>query len=496
MSEIELPTNWSESRIGDVVEDFIEQGLLEDKRKFTYIDISAVDNCRKEITEPKFLSTADAPSRARQRVKPGDVLVSTTRPNLNAVALVPPDLVDAIASTGFAVLRPVLIEPHWLYCVVQSGKFVKAMSALVKGALYPAIRPSHVHDYVMPIPPLPEQRRIVSKVIKLINRAKNIGGMLGTLPTLIQQYRASVLEAACIGRLVPTEAEIARREKRGFEPASVLLERILVERRTKWETDQLDKMRMAGKEPENDAWRKQYPEPQEVQANEIFGLPEGWSLATAEQLTDASKTISYGIIKLGADVANGIPVLRSSNVRSLKLDLDVVKRVSPAIAEAYERTLLEGNEILITIRGTMGGVCALDHQLSEYNVSREIAVLSLVKPEFGKTLAAFIASKPLSNWLAQRVTGVAQQGINLVDLRRLPIPVPPVREMIRIADEVDRRLSAIDFIEEQVQGAQTQVSQLQASILNRALSGKLVQLNHSDEPVFTRENSILFLKQS
>lgn len=85
----------------------------------------------KEIVEPKTLPTAKAPSRARQQVKTGDGLVSTTRPNLNAVAVVPLQLDGAIASTGFAVLRPLLLEPRWLYSVVQSEDFVAEMSGLV-----------------------------------------------------------------------------------------------------------------------------------------------------------------------------------------------------------------------------------------------------------------------------------------------------------------------------------------------------------------------------
>src|SRR5580704_9822576 len=78
-----LPSSWENARIGDVVEVQIKQGLTEDKGEFTYIDISAVVNRLKEIIEPKILPTAKAPSRARQQVKTGDVLVSTTRPNLN-----------------------------------------------------------------------------------------------------------------------------------------------------------------------------------------------------------------------------------------------------------------------------------------------------------------------------------------------------------------------------------------------------------------------------
>ena len=114
---------------------------------------------------------------------------------MNAVALVSPNLDGAIASTGFAVLRPIILDSRWLFSVVQSDDFVTEMSALVKGALYPAVRPSNVHDYVMRVPPLAEQKRITGKLARLLKRARNIRGALKSLRKLIQQYRAAVLDA-------------------------------------------------------------------------------------------------------------------------------------------------------------------------------------------------------------------------------------------------------------------------------------------------------------
>ena len=77
----------------------------------------------------------------------------------------------------------------------------------------------------------------------------------------LKRYRASVLKAACEGRLVPTEAELARKEGRTYETGEQLLARILKERRAKWEADQLAKMLAAGKPPSNDDWKKKYKEP-------------------------------------------------------------------------------------------------------------------------------------------------------------------------------------------------------------------------------------------
>ena len=129
---------------------------------FTYIDISAVDVLRKEIVGAREVAPDQAPSRARQLVQGGDVLVSGTRPNLNAVALVPKELDCAICSTGFSVLRAGReLDHEFLFSWVQSAQFVDAVTSLTRGALYPAIADAQLRLQLVPVPPLSEQRRIV-----------------------------------------------------------------------------------------------------------------------------------------------------------------------------------------------------------------------------------------------------------------------------------------------------------------------------------------------
>ena len=135
-------------------------------KHFQYVDISSIDNTRKLITEPKLLLGRDAPSRARISLRRGDVLVSTTRPNLNAVALVPEELHGQVASTGFCVLRalPDLLDQDFLFAFVQSSNFVEGLADLVKGALYPAVNDSQVFSRLIPLPPLAEQRRLAARL--------------------------------------------------------------------------------------------------------------------------------------------------------------------------------------------------------------------------------------------------------------------------------------------------------------------------------------------
>ncbi len=128
----------------------------------TYIDLSAVDNQTKTIGTVQEIAGAEAPSRARQLVASGDILVSTVRPNLNGVARVSSDLDGATASTGFCVLRvdPTKLDRNYLYHWVTGARFVDDMIRKATGASYPAVSDRIIGESQIPLPPLPEQRRI------------------------------------------------------------------------------------------------------------------------------------------------------------------------------------------------------------------------------------------------------------------------------------------------------------------------------------------------
>lgn len=131
--------------------------------EFEYIDLSALNSFSKSVTSAVPTLGSEAPSRARQLVAAGDVIVSTVRPNLNAVAVVPPELHGATASTGFTVLRPTNeLDYRYLFHWVRSPAFISDMVRKATGASYPAVSDRIVRDSHIPAPPLPEQRRIAA----------------------------------------------------------------------------------------------------------------------------------------------------------------------------------------------------------------------------------------------------------------------------------------------------------------------------------------------
>jgi type I restriction enzyme S subunit len=304
---------------------------------------------------------------------------------------------------------------------------------------------------------LSEQVQVVAEIEKQFTRLDAGVAALRRVQANLKRYRAAVLKAACEGRLVPTEAGLAKAEGRTYETGEQLLTRILADRRKNWQG------------------RGKYKEPAAPDATNLPPLPEGWMWSTAEQLSDENRSITYGVIKLGTRMIDGVPVLRSSNVRHLRLDLEDVKIISPDIANGYRRTFLGGGEVLVTVRGTLGGVAFAPTQCAGFNISREVAMLAFVEPAVAKATAIFIGSSSLQRWLMQRTKGIAYTGINIETLKRLPIPVPPLMEQARIAVEVECRLSVVEELEAAVAANLQRATRLRQSILRRALSEKLVQ---------------------
>ncbi len=195
-----LPVGWDIAALGDVTTD-CKQRVPKPSDTFTYIDIASVDRDSKTIVAPQVVRGSEAPSRARKVVRTGDTIVSMTRPNLNAVALIPRDLEGQIASTGFDVLRPLEVAPRWVFYAVRSQDFVRAMSDLVQGALYPAVRPRDVRAFETVVAPLPEQNRIADKLDSLLARVDACRERLDRVPAILQRFRQSVLAAATSGEL-------------------------------------------------------------------------------------------------------------------------------------------------------------------------------------------------------------------------------------------------------------------------------------------------------
>lgn len=157
------------ARLGDVCEKKIDTIKATYTGNIDYIDISSVDNQRKEITKTQSMLFEDAPSRAKQLVFPGDILVSTVRPNLNAVALITDNSDNIlVASTGYCILRCLPnVDRKYVFYFCQSNAFIEKLVMQATGASYPAVTSTIVKECIIPLPSLDKQRQIAAVLDKV-----------------------------------------------------------------------------------------------------------------------------------------------------------------------------------------------------------------------------------------------------------------------------------------------------------------------------------------
>lgn len=154
---VKNPKGWEKNKIIDVILNIENENPLSSPTKvYDYIDISSIDNLKKTIVEIKKICGSNAPSRARQLLKCNDVIVSTVRPNLNAVALVKNNFSNPIASTGFCILRTNsnIVIPEYLFQITKQSFFIARLSKLAKGASYPAVTAGQITEIKIPTPHL------------------------------------------------------------------------------------------------------------------------------------------------------------------------------------------------------------------------------------------------------------------------------------------------------------------------------------------------------
>jgi type I restriction enzyme S subunit len=347
-----------------------------------------------------------------------------------------------------------------------------------QGGAQPNISQGIIRATEVPIAPEPEQTRIVAEIEKQFTRLDAATAAMKRAQANLKRYRASVLKAACEGRLVPTEAALARKEARDYEPASELLKRILRERRARWEADTRAKMIASGKPPKDDHWKEKYKEPAFRETSGLSGLPEGWCWASVESL---STKVVDGVHKKPDYVQSGIPFI---TVRNLTAGPGISFEHTSFVteqdhAEFIKRANPELGDILVSKDGTLGTIRAIRTDRI-FSIFVSVAMIKPVLREMSDFLEIALMSPQVQIQMVPKGSGL--QHIHLEDLREDCIPIPPLAEQARIIEECARRLSILDNLEGQLPRLAVRGASLRNSILSAAFSGRLAPQDSTEEP--------------
>lgn len=307
----------------------------------------------------------------------------------------------------------------------------------------------------IPIPGFDDQRRIVAEIEKQFTRLEAGVAALRRVQANLKRYRAAVLKAACEGRLVPTEAELARTEDRPFESGQQLLARILTERRQNWQG------------------RGQYKEPATLNKACQPELPKGWGVAPLEAIADViDPNPSHRMPKY---VPEGIPLVSSENfVGTEEIDFTIGKQVTrETLEQQRSRYTIEEGDFVLSRIGTIGKTRFLPTD-NEYCLSHALVVLKVRSKFINKRwLRKTIASESILSQAHKGVQSVGVPDLGMAKIRDFIIPLPPLAEQTRIVAEVERRLSVVEELEAVVTTNLQRATRLRQSILKEAYSGAL-----------------------
>jgi type I restriction enzyme, S subunit len=424
---------------------------------------------------PTPVKWCSSPSKIAEKE---DVLISVRAP-VGPTNLCP---MQACIGRGLAAIRPLGgIGPRY---VLYGLRYTQdKLVALSTGSTFGAISGDTLRSHQLPVAPLLEQGRIVAEIEKQFTRLEAGVAALKRVQANLKRYRAAVLKAAVEGRMVPTEAELARREGRSYEPASELLKRILAERRARWETAQLAKTQGTGRPPRDERWNTKYSEPAAPDHANLPPISEGWVWAKLDQLL---VYLRNGISRK-PDLEVGVPILRISAVRPRHVDMGDVRYLGGDLKDYADYVLQVGDLLFTRYNGNpaLTGVCAVVRTVERSTVHPDKLIRAKVLGELclPTFLEAVLNAGAAHEFIASRVrTTAGQAGISGGDIRSTPVPLAPITEQRRIVAEVERRLSVIDELEMQVEANLRRAERLRQAILKRAFEGKLVPQDPSDEP--------------
>jgi type I restriction enzyme S subunit len=392
----------------------------------------------------------------------GDIVITRTGAGVGNSLLLDECPLAVFASYLIRFRPQAAVSAKYVAYFLKSPSYKNLVSFKSAGIAQPNVNANKLASLEIPVAPRETQDAIVAEIEKQFTRLDAAVAALKRVQANLKRYRASVLKAACEGRLVPTEADLARRENRSYEPASVLLGRILPERRSRREVSYV-------------------LSPQQV--SDLPRLPEGWIWTT---------TVQVGQIQLGRQRApqhhtgpHMRPYLRVANVFEDRIDTTDVLRMnfSPAEFATYglkfgDILLNEGQSLELVGRPAMyrnevPGACF-------QNTLIRFTVYSGLEPRYA--LAVFLAY--LHN---KRFQKAARWTVNIAHLgaerlSSIEFPLPPIAEQGRIADEIERRLTMIAEIETEVKTALVRAQRLRQSTLKMAFEGRLMPQEATDEP--------------
>ena len=434
----ELPQGWATTTLGDTCSK-PQYGWTSPAAKVGSIKyLRTTDISAGRVDWPTVPYCAEAPDDVgKYRVRENDILVA--RAGSVGVSYrindAPDDVVFASYLIRFKPLSP--IEPKYIELFLKSDGYWRSISEFSAGIAVPNINASKLAALELPLAPAAEQRRIVAKLEKLLDKVDACQQQLAKIPVLLKRFRQSVLAAACSGRLTADW----RDENPGCLPPPA--------------------------KSQNNGSDVNFP---------TEDLPDGWQV----QRVDHAATIIDCLHKTPKYADSGYPMVRVTDVKGGDLDLSSARFVSEEVFREFTRRYTpRRGDIVFSRVGSFGNVSYVDSD-TKFCLGQNTAIISPnSNPRF---LHLSLESPTVRDQMDAAVVGTSQPTISLKSISALAVPIPPLAEQQEIVRRVEQLFALADQLEARYAKAKAHVDKLTQSILAKAFRGELVPQDPNDEP--------------
>lgn len=469
----DLPSGWEVVPLKDLVEPRGERISPQSIPDAPFIGMEHV-----EPHTNRILNTVPASTMASSaaRFYQGDVLYGRMRPYLNKV--VSPSF-DGLASAEFIVFpKSETVDSRFLLWRLSSSDFTEFACSQYEGDR-PRVKFDQLGNFKVLLPPVAEQARIVEQLEEMLSDLEAGVTELKAAQVKLGQYRQSLLRAAVEGLLT---ADWRATRGQPQETGAELLQRILFERRARWEQKQLAKFVKQGKEPPK-GWQAKYPEPAAPDLTDLPPLPKTWTWASLDQLSE----IQGGIQKQPsrAPIVNRYPFLRVANISRGELKLDEIHEIELFDGELERLALQKGDILIVEGNGsrTEIGRCALWDGSIENAVHQNHLIRARPLLAQGEFIEAWLNSvRGIERMTALAATTSGLYTLSVGKISRIPVPLPPLEEQDAITDALTIALTANAEQASATNHSLGQAAAQRKNILKAAFTGKLIPQDSNDEP--------------
>jgi len=414
-----IPEDWEVKRLGELCA--IDSENLSNNTSadyvFKYISLENIEQgLLKGFTQ---LSFKEAPSRARRIIQKNDVLLATVRPNLLSHYFVKDEVTNWVCSTGFSVLRSKnLWTNKFIFYHLFFKIIMKQIESFITGSNYPAINSSDVKSLKIPLPLLPEQK----KIAKILSTWDEVIEKLNSYIEAKKKLKKALMQKLLTG-------------KQRFKEFVI-----------------------------RDSYKK----------TELGWIPEDWEV---KRLGESCELLKDGTHSSHIDVepSQGLPLLSAKDINNGKIFFSQESRHISEVdfKQIHKSYFLSDGDILLTIVASIGRVAVVENYERNYTIQRSIAVIRLRKQFYNYFYFYFFQCLYFQKELIQRSNASAQAGVYLGELSKIKIPLPPLPEQKKIAEILSKADEEIDLLNQELEKLKIQKKGLMQKLLTGAWRVKL-----------------------